>query len=66
MAAVRVTPMMDDSAVVVPSMLNPRVASCDIMYGTMAPMLPSISALFNTWRPGNNSGDESSRPANQQ
>lgn len=66
MAAVSVTPMMADSAVVVPSMLSPRVISCDIMYGTIAPILPSISALFNAWRPGNSSGAESSRPPHQQ
>jgi len=40
--------MIDDSAVVVPSMLIPRVASCDIMYAPIAPTLPSISALFST------------------
>jgi len=66
MAAVSVTPIMDDRVVVVPSMLSPSVASCDIMYGTIAPMLPSISAPFNAWRPGNSSGAESSRPAQQQ
>jgi len=48
MAAVKVTPMMDERVVVVPSMLRPRVASFDIMYAPIAPTLPSISALFST------------------
>jgi len=48
MAAVKVTPMMADSVVVVPSMLMPRVGSSYIMYAPIAPTLPSISALFST------------------
>jgi len=63
MATVKVTPIIADSVVVVPSMLRPRVASFDIMYAPIAPTLPSISALFNAWRAGNSNGAESSRPA---
>jgi len=47
MATVNVTPMTDDSVVVAPSMLIPRVASFDIMYAPIAPTLPSIRTLFN-------------------
>jgi len=39
--------MIDDSAVVVPSMLIPSVASFDIMYAPIAPTLPSIRPLFS-------------------
>jgi len=65
-ATVNVTPMMDDNAVVVPSMLRPRVASFDIMYAPIAPTLPSIRALFSAWRAGSSRGAESSRPTQNQ
>lgn len=46
MAIVKVTPITADNALVVPSMLSPRVASFDIMYVPKAPTFPRRRPRF--------------------
>jgi hypothetical protein len=61
-AAVNVTPMMVDRAVVAPSMDSPTDMEGSKKYTVIAPTLAAPSPRLMACRPGSNSGAESSTP----
>jgi len=63
-AAVRVTPMIVESAVVAPSMDSPTDMDGSMKYIAIAPILAAPSPRLMACRPGSNSGAELSRPCN--
>jgi hypothetical protein len=61
-AAVKVTPMTVERAVVAPSMDSPTDMDGSMKYTARAPMLAAPSPRLIACRPGSNSGAESRRP----
>lgn len=61
-AAVSVTPIVAERPDAAPNMARPEFIVGSIKKYAMAPMLPPSNAALRAWRPGNNSGDELSKP----
>jgi hypothetical protein len=61
-AAVNVTPMIVDRAVVAPSMDSPTDIEGSMKYTAIAPILAAPSPRLMACRPGSSRGAESSRP----